>query len=104
MNIINLTPHTINEVTTSSSYAPSGIVARLDSSSKQVDTVNGIPMYEKLWGNIKNLPDAVEGTMYIVSGIMLDAGASQGRTDLLAPGELVRNKAGLPIGCKGFSV
>jgi len=103
MKIINLTPRTINELITNQSFPPSGIIARLDSSTAQVNEINKIPLYEKLWGTIKNLPDSVEGTVYVVPGVMLDAGVSQGRTDLVAPGELVRNN-GKIIGCKGFSV
>jgi hypothetical protein len=30
--------------------------------------------------------------------------ACQGRKDLLAPGELVRDEAGKPTGCRGFKV
>lgn len=104
MQIINLTPHNIYEVTTGQTFKPSGIVARLDTTLDQVGTVNNIPLYDKLYGTIKNLPDPQPNTYYIVSGIMLDAGVAQGRTDLLAPGELVRNTKGQLIGCKGFSV
>ena len=104
MQIINLTPHAINEVTTGQTFEPSGTIARLDSTSELVGTINGIPLYDKLYGEIKNLPPEQPNTYYIVSGVMLDAGTAQGRKDLLAPGELVRDTLGRVIGCKGFSV
>ena len=104
MQIINLTPHAIYEITTAQTFEPSGTVARLDSTSELVGTLNGIPLYDKLYGEIKNLPPEQPNMYYIVSGIMLDAGAAQGRKDLLAPGELVRDEQGRVIGCKGFSV
>jgi hypothetical protein len=102
MKIINLTPHTINETTTSSEYKASGIVARLNSQVKAVKEVNGIPIYSKQFGEVENLPAPVKGTYYIVSGLMLDHAKRMGRVDLLAPGELVRNEQGQPVGCKGF--
>ena len=100
--LINLTPHVLNEVTTDLTIPPSGMIARLDSNSTLVNTVNDIPIYAKQFGEIQNLPDSVPKTCYIVSGIMLDVAKQQGRTDCLSPGELVRDSKGKPIGCKGF--
>ena len=100
--LVNLTPHTLNELTTNLQIPPSGIVARLDTNSKQVNTLDNIPVYSKQFGEIQNLPDPQSNTFYIVSGIMLDVAKQQGRKDCLAPGELVRNDKGQPIGCKGF--
>lgn len=99
---INLTPHYINELTTNLSIPPSGIVARLYHTTNKTMELDGIPIYSKKFGEVHNLPDPQPNTYYIVSGIMLDHAKSMGRTDCLAPGELVRDKQGQPTGCKGF--
>ena len=100
MNFINLTPHVINEVVSGESFPPSGIIARVSSDSIQTDTIQGIPMFRTSFGETVNLPDEVEDTLYIVSGMVLDA--NKNRYDLVAAGELVRDLKGNPIGCKGF--
>ena len=99
---INLTPHTINELTTDLSIPPSGLVARLDHKTKQTAQLDGIPVYSKQFGEVQNLPDPQPDTYCIVSGIMLDHAKAMGRTDCLAPAELVRDEQGQVVGCKGF--
>ena len=100
MKFINLTPHSINEIVSGKSFPPSGIIARVSSNSIQTDTIQGIPMYRTSFGETVNLPDEVDDVILIVSGMVLDA--NRNRYDLVAPGELVRDDKGNPIGCKGF--
>ena len=100
MKFINLTPHTINEIVSDQSFPPSGTVARVSSQSVLVKTINDIPIYKTTFGEITGLPSEDVDILYIVSGMVLDA--NKHRVDLLAPGELVRDGAGNPIGCKGF--
>jgi len=100
MKIINLTPHIINEVTTGTSYPLSGTIARVSSESEVVANINGIDIYSVSFGEVEGLPESQPDTIYIVSGLVLSA--CHNRTDLLAPGELVRDINGNPIGCKGF--
>lgn len=103
MNIINLTPHDINVVT------PSGVitihrsnnVARCNSSSVQIDTVNDIPIFQTIFGEIVNLPPPQGDTLFIVSMIVKDRAIN--RTDLVSPSDLVRDSNGVIIGCKGLS-
>jgi len=102
MKIINLTPHAIVETETKITYPPSGLVARVSSKSKQMEfTINDAPLFRTTYGEIEDLPDEVTGTVYLVSGIVL---AATERKDLVAPGELVRDADGKPIGCKGFKI
>jgi hypothetical protein len=100
MKIINYTPHPINEVTTGRTFPPSGIVARVTSTSTPAGEIDGIPIVTTTFGEIEGLPAPQEGVAIIVSGMVLDAKGK--RFDLVAPGELVRDSNGNPIGCKGF--
>ena len=101
MTIINLTPHAITEITTGTTFPPSGTVARVSASSTPTGEINGIPLVATTFGEVVGLPPAIVGTRFIVSGLVLDASK---RSDLLAPGELVRDANGNPVGCKGFRV
>jgi hypothetical protein len=97
---INLTPHTINEVNSKLSFEPSGMVARVSSEYKEIDRVNETPIYKVEFGEVVDLPEPESDTVYIVSGMVLDA--VKYRNDLVAPGQLVRDSNGQPIGCNGF--
>jgi hypothetical protein len=101
MNFVNLTPHEICEATTGMKVPPSGDVARVSSSQVQITEINGIPFYKTEFGKIEGLPDPAPDTIYIVSGLVFDR---SDRTDIIAPGNLVRNEKGQPIGCQGFRV
>ena len=98
---INLTPHEINETTTNRRIPPSGI-ARVKGATTQVDTVDGVPIYRSTFKDtIEGLPDPIPGVIYIVSALALNA-VPEGRTDVVAPGNTVRDKQGKAIGCQGF--
>jgi hypothetical protein len=101
--IINATPHPINETETGIEFPASGLVVRVASSSElATEIVMGnkiIQAYRTTFGEVEGLPEQQIGIFYIVSGLVLSAST---RTDLLAPGELVRDENGRAIGCKGF--
>ncbi len=98
MTIKNYTPHVINEVTTKAQFSSDG-VARVESKSTHVGEANGMPLYSTTFGEVEGLPPKEPNTLLIVSGMVFDA---SDRSDLLAPGELVRDDDGKPIGCRGF--
>ena len=100
MEFINLTSHTINEVTSGQSYLASGIIARISTSKIKVAEHDGVPIYETTMGAVEGLPEPKEGVMYIISGLAL--GAVENRNDVVSPGNLQRNQQGQPIGCLGF--
>jgi hypothetical protein len=100
MNLINLTPHAINETTTGATFAPSGTVARVSTTLTPAGEVAGIPLFSRAFGEVVDLPAPVEGVLLIVSALVADA--SPDRLDLVSPGELVRDDKGQPVGCKGF--
>ena len=99
--ILNYTPHTINEVTTGISFHSSGN-ARVSVNYSKYASVNEIPLFTTIYGEVTGLPDESTSPkiFYIVSKLVKDA--LPRRFDLISPGELVRNADGQPIGCKGF--
>lgn len=101
MDIVNLTQHTINEVTTGKAFIPSGIIARVRQATKEVCIHNGVPIYTTELGKVENLPERVKGTIYIVPALVLNA-VPRNRTDVVSPGNLRRDENGRPIGCVGF--
>ena len=98
MTFKNYTPHTINETTTGVSFPSEGI-ARISTNSQHVGEANGIPFFTVTLGHVEGLPTPERDTFIIVSGMVFDA---SDRDDLVAPGDLIRNDEGNPIGCKGF--
>jgi hypothetical protein len=99
---INLTPHAINEMATGTTFAPSGTVARVNQTLTPAGDVAGVPTFRRDFGEVVDLPAPQPGTVYIVSALVADACPDRG--DLVSPGELVRNDAGQPVGCRGFIV
>jgi len=120
INIKNLTPHAIrvfaaDGTTELVTVPPSGTVARASVSYEESgvvpiegdaeallsrDPLAGIPVYVSVMGDVEGLPEPEAGTVYIVSTLVRQA--LPRRTDLLSPGELIRNEAGQPIGCRGL--
>lgn len=83
--IINLTPHIINVRLADGSelaFEPTAPAARVATTSEVVGEVDGIPIRRTSYGQVENLPEEKEGTVYIVSLVVLQA---SGRRDLVAP-------------------
>lgn len=106
--VVNLTPHAVTVVADggSATIPPSGGVARVATTRELVGTiiVDGveIPVYETSFGAVEGLPAPQQGVLYVVSGLVLAALKSE-RSDLLAPGELIRDGEGRVVGCRGFT-
>jgi len=101
MSIVNLTPHILNIHTADGvvDIPPSGMVARVATKSNPFTVVHGIPVVMTTYGEVEGLPDPVLGTVYVVSG-MVEAAIK--RHDVFAPGDMVRDADGKPVGCKGL--
>lgn len=91
MNIINLTPHKITVITEDENlnphvheFPPSGTVARVASNQTEVMRVNTIPVVKTEFGEVENLPEPQEDTIYIVSSLVAQALAGK-RSDIVAP-------------------
>lgn len=103
MNVINLCPHAIHlyDGTLVCNYPPSGAVARCEEMTSPVYHLDAtLPVVNKTYGEIIGLPAPKEGTVYIVS--MLIRTLCPGRSDLLSPGDAVRDAEGKIIGCTNF--
>lgn len=102
MKFINLTSHSITEVTTGMTIPRSGIVARVKTQCDKVATHLGVPIYETtLNGDIEGLPEPEEGTVYIVSSLVLNS-IPINRVDVVAPGNVQRDHKRRIVGCIGF--
>lgn len=102
--VINLTPHALNVLLADDSIrniAPSGTVARVSTNTEALAPVDGIPAVRSTFGEVVDLPEAEDGKAYVVSRMVLSA--CPDRTDLFAPGELVRDEEGKVVGCRGLS-
>jgi hypothetical protein len=104
-NFVNLTPHTITLCSDGGqpllSIEPSGDVARVTAARTVIGAVEGGTVSRVEFGPVEGLPDPQEGTIFIVSLLVLNRCA--GRDDVFSPGELLRDEAGRPIGCIGLT-
>lgn len=97
----NFTPHaiTLNDGTT---FASEGL-ARVSATFSAFDA-DGV--CEQQFGEVTGLPESENGTMYIVSAIVLTAAKSKGRNDCVAPAtghpECKRDDAGHILSVPGF--
>ncbi|MFY9421935.1 MAG: hypothetical protein WAP91_02885 [Bacilli bacterium] len=80
---------------------PSSGVARVSVTSRIIGEVNGFPVRQNTYGEVVNLPDPEEGTVFVVSALV--AQAAKDRKDLLVVDDTVRNEKGQIIGCRGFA-
>jgi hypothetical protein len=103
MTIVNLTPHALNIHASNGSVRevpPSGKVARVATRRVPGPSVDGIDTFAVEFGEVEDLPAPAADTVYVVSGMVA---ARINRTDVFAPGELVRDEKGQPCGCRGLS-
>lgn len=104
MRIVNLTPHALcihtGEVV--HRIEPSGTVARCLNDIAEIGKVPGtdIPLTTEEPGQVINIPPPQEGVVYVASRLVA---IEVDRRDVLAPGPLIRNAQGQPIGCRGLS-
>ena len=110
MQLVNLTPHKITILGADEApiceIPPSGTVARAASVIVDDGTVDGVPIVRTSYGLVEGLPEPVADTMYIVSSLTAQAALRSGRCtteDLLIPGRMVRDEAGVILGCQALS-
>lgn len=106
----NLTPHSISVFAADGktllvTVPPSGDIARVTVSRVETGVVPiepdaAIPVYVGTYGAVTGLPAPALGTIYIVSAMVRQAVPT--RRDVLSPGELIRDAAGQPLGCRGL--
>ena len=90
MQLINLTPHSLNLYTADGvvELPVSGQLARVRSTSVFVGEAGGMPVYENTFSEVEGLPEPADGVVYITSSLLLKALKTAGisRPDVLAPG------------------
>ena len=97
--IINMTPHSV-VIVDGPTLAPSGQVARVSATSVPVGEVDGVKIVRTTFGEVVGLPESKEGVFLVVSALV--RGALPSRTDLLSPGDLVRDEKGNVVGCRNL--
>jgi len=102
MKILNYTPHTVCIIGDSGTteFKSCG-VARVNVEQSQIGDINSIPLYKSSFGEVVGLPSPEDGTLYIVSAMVLNA---TDRTDVIAPNtsKAIRDESGKIIGVNSF--
>ena len=85
INFVNLTPHEITIKTYDKEFKikPSGIIARVTTEEKEQGKLNNIPIVERSFGKVENLPEPKENVVYLVSSLVLEG--VRDRDDVFAP-------------------
>jgi len=105
MVFINLTPHAIKVKTKDGEmkeFEPSGTIARVDVKETPAGDLDGIPLARRVTGEASGIPSKKEGTIYIVSSMVLSA---TDRSDVVAPDtgkSAVRDEGGRIQAVTGF--
>lgn len=100
--LINVTPHTITvsrDGRPDLVIPPSGVVARVETTTERVGEVSGIAIVTSDRGEVVDLPPGIPGVSYVASAMVRVADE---RLDVLSPGALIRGLDGRPVGCDGL--
>lgn len=100
VNIVNLTPHKITFISDKGSLSvdPSGTIARVSSTTKEISHIYvtkfgiKIPVTATEYGEVEGLPAPADDTIYVVSSLV--AQRVPGRKDVFIPNESVRDDKG----------
>jgi len=99
---VNLTNHTITELTSGKVIPRSGIVFRVNTSKTLVSTCeDGIQFFKMDSEIISELPPKKDDTIYIISALALNS-IPNNRQDIVAPGNVQKDEHGQVTGCWGF--
>lgn len=103
MEVINLTPHTVNVVWNGGDVFefPSEGEARCSQKTTEAGFIGIIPITSTTFGEVEGLPEEKEGVYYIVSRLVMQA--CPDRRDLLVPNEIIRDELGHIIGCHSLA-
>lgn len=105
MKIVNKTPHDVNFINNNNevvqTITPELPAIRLSMSTDLAGLIEGIPVIKTVYGEVENLLEEADDTVYIVSALVMQA--LPDRKDLYVPGDVVRDEAGKIIGCKALS-
>ena len=101
----NLTPHALNVLGVNGEEAifrPEGAPARLTVKTVMRPELAGFRLQAQEFGQVEGLPEPQEGTIYIVSALVL--AQCKGRSDVVAPdtGKDAIRKDGQIVAVRGF--
>jgi len=96
MKFLNYTPHTIH-MPDGNVLAPEDVAIRCGEETVAVGKIGGNPVIMRQYSDIVGLPPVQTGVWLIVSSMVRMA--CPDRSDLLSPGDLVRDEHGNVIGC-----
>lgn len=105
---VNLTPHDIHYAVSNDPRVPLATLPRSEKPARVQEWVRSVGEHEGAllctvtYGPVENLPEPVEGTIYIVSGMVRSALPE--RADLASPGGTIRDGNGRVVGCRDFYV
>lgn len=105
VNIVNLTAHSILEMSSNIEYKASGIIARVNMIQKSIFTLNtGVAITKTIYDSIVGLPEPKQNTFYLVSAVVINALRENNitRDDVIAPNKVIRDSNGTVKGCVGF--
>lgn len=104
MTIFNLTPHAINIVDDDNNIIrtiePAGTIARVSAKTVRSGEFDGIPLTRTEFGEVVDLPEPTEDTVFVVSSIV--ASRVPHRSDVFIPNESVRDEKGRIVGCRSL--
>lgn len=109
MELVNMTPHPLHIVVgdVTLDVPPSGELARCHEVMvpRGTITVEGveIPLIAKKFGAVQ-VPPPRPGTIYVVSALAAQAAWALGRTDVVCPGDPVRDHQGQIVGVRALCV
>ncbi len=105
--LINLTPHEVTILDEGNKVLkvikPSGAVARISTSTKEMEPIDGVKITLTTFDHVNGLPDSEFGTFFIVSQMVKNSPLCIYRKDLLVPSEVVRDN-GKILGCKSLGM
>lgn len=97
--LINLTPHPVN---LPGIVLPSEGVARVSVTLSDAGAIDGIPLVRGVHGQVTDLPEPREGTIFVVSALV--RAALPHRSDLASPARLTRDAEGRITGCEALEI
>ena len=101
----NLTPHVLNILCEDGNWKnlpTDGPPARCSVTPHKVFTIEGVQVNKTTFDRIVDLPEPMAETLLVVSRIVKEACPE--RSDLLCAGEMIRDKEGKVVGCRGLSI
>ena len=107
IKFVNMTSHDVNDVMSGTTIKKikGTKEARATISTIKVMEANGISIVKTIVKDV-NLPDPIDNTIFIVSGLCLSAMIESNivRSDIVSPGQVERDKTGKIVGCQGFRI